>query len=340
MGVIMKNLRTALTVPVLLVFVLGLGLNTAESAPVYPDPTTNAVLYGDAYSYSLPILAFGYDAAFGGGVGPGNPFYIASSPGQISDFVVIATKSSETNFTGMDNAYPTPNSKGVPEFSTGTTPDPDPTFPGDQAGTWDATLTALTGFLADPDTGALSKLVFYFNNNQTNSGSAADQTLYAWGRITISDLEGELDPLYFDFTNGGIPGGDPTTYTSTGAEPILSDYVLSGGQVCLDLDGGGGIVSCDDPAADELFNHNLGANQAAYALIFPEVDAGLSGWMADGYDTMNIDVRMHSLNNGYEQIFILPGYAEIPPPVIPEPSTLLLFGSGLAALGLFVRRRK
>jgi len=54
--------------------------------------TSNTVTFGDAVSYSLPILGLS----------------VQSSPGQIEDCIVLATGSSggpvTTNFAGMDNA--------------------------------------------------------------------------------------------------------------------------------------------------------------------------------------------------------------------------------------------
>ena len=67
------------------------GVPTTQAAFFLPTPQFNAFQYGDFYSYSLPILAYRYAREFGGGVGPGNPFYIASGPGQISDLTVIGT---------------------------------------------------------------------------------------------------------------------------------------------------------------------------------------------------------------------------------------------------------
>ncbi|HYP67248.1 MAG TPA: hypothetical protein VEP67_03235, partial [Thiobacillaceae bacterium] len=80
------------------------------------------VTYGDGNSYALALNAFIYDHFQGGGTGPGNPFYVNSSPGQIQNLIVNATGSSgtgvTTNFTGMDNAYPTPSGKNGAAFFT------------------------------------------------------------------------------------------------------------------------------------------------------------------------------------------------------------------------------
>lgn len=337
-----------------------------------PNPTFSAFLYGDFYSYSLPILADKYDLVNGGGVGPGNPYYVASTPGAIQDLVVVGTGSSggpvNTNFTGMDNAYATPSGvNGSPLFQT-TTANPggvaDPgqvaAFAGDSENSWDSTVAAMLSFLNG------GNLVFFFNNNQVNSGATTNQNLMAWARVTLT---GQSGSAIFDFTNnggaGGIPGGDPTAFTATianapaaGAAPaavVANDpyYVLSGGQVtltgagaCTDLNGNL-VPTCDPNTASETFNHNLGANQAAYMLYSPELQAAME---SGSYSLMSIDWRMSALNNGYEQLFI--GAANGPPLFceqfpndprcnsVPEPGSLSLFGLGLAAAALVERSRR
>lgn len=339
-------------------------------ATTLPDPTTTingtpvAVQYGDFYSYSLPILAYYDNLQFGGGVGPGNPFYIDSTPGAIKDDIVIATGASgtpvNTNFAGVENAYATPNGvSGSPIFSTRNSPDPGqvgPAFTGQQTGTWDAQFSALRGFLGTSD------LVLFFNNNQTNSGSAADQNLFAWGQVELIDTTGVKSPLYFDFTNKNTsnnvalynsPGHETDLYPYPGGPkvpydfPTQSDFVLSGGQLFLDTVTGivyttfnkSILLATGDPFV--TFDENLGANQAAYAIFSPELNAILKD-PNSGYDVLRGDFRMTALNNGYEQLFVegaTVGGRILPPP-IPEPCSLFLFGSGLVGLSVTGIRRK
>ena len=138
-----------------------------------PSPT-NSITFGDALDYSLPIL--GLD--------------IASTPGQISDCIVVATGSSgspvNTNFPNMDNAYPTPSGTGGPTyFRTGdaTIGAADPggagQFTGDKANTWDTRLSALSSFLNGQN------MVVYFNLNQVNSGASTNQDLFIWAQIAL-----------------------------------------------------------------------------------------------------------------------------------------------------------
>ncbi|MFN3750175.1 MAG: PEP-CTERM sorting domain-containing protein [Thiobacillus sp.] len=336
-------------------------------------PNTGYFQYGDAQSYSMPIL--NYVATGSATPTQGDPYYVPSGPGQIMDCVVIATGTNNgpvnSNFPGMDDAYRTPDGNGsLPYFSTtdvyygpGNSTSPDaPSGPavGDSNSTWDSTLAALTTYL----NGGMP--VFMFNNNQVNSGASTNQELFVWAQISIVDLQGQRQTLYYDFNampgtnHGGIPNGDVTTYTSAGAptgnypvgpntgDPNLDDFVRSGGAVCILA---GNIVPCGTPGATTI-NHNLGADRATYAVIFPELNDQLYRLEAMGYDLFRFDFRMgcnpqfftdpnacvgQSLNNGYEQLFLL---SSAPPVNVPEPATIGLLGLGLLGLGLARRCRK
>jgi hypothetical protein len=189
---------------------------------------------------------------------------------------------------------------------------------------------------------------------------------------------------------GGVVGGDVTTYNAVlGSGPDVvsndeTDYVLSGGSVCFDYTGGNtepapgdAIVPCSGAHDYEVAN-NLGDNQAAYALFFPEMNAliaSLDQTMLANY-SLHIDFRLgcdpawyggnpdgltdqeltdaclaKRLTNGGEAIFIgaaferppicieFPDLPECQPPTIPEPGTMSLLGMALAALG-FISLRK
>lgn len=329
------------------------GMPSSAKALVLPPGDEYALNYGDFYSYSLPVLAYFYDRDVDPvGTGPSNPFYVPSSVGHIKDSVVIATGASgkpvNENFAGMDDAYPTPSGvKGSSEFDTAITDDPGftPTMPANNPDTWDTTIAALTNFLGD------GTPIFFFNNNQENSGGATAQNLWVYGLLTLWSSDQTADPIYLELVShigggAGEFGGNPEDYTANqysnpSFEPTpYDDYVFSGGQTCLDA--ADAPISCDSPdAVAGPFNHNLGADQAAYAVVAPELDSFLLDWTEDSaYDMMSIGIKMHSLNSGYEQAFISSTVAPTPNTVIPEPSTWILLGLGLLALPFIRKTRK
>lgn len=366
----------------------GLGLcHQALAGPAMNLSSVQYVQYGDGQSYSLPFAVI--DQC--GGSKAGCPYYLPSAPGQIDNLVVLATGTENgpttTNFLGMDNAYRTPDGAGGAPFfrpDAGNSRGSQGSINGNLSNTWDASLSSLKSFLGS------DQMVFFFNNNQTKSGGTATESMAAWARVWITDDQG-TSLGYYDFTNrggryalfteggGGTFMGDVSSYNSGGGGPLAgdnsaTDYVLSGGAICRN--DFGIPVSCST-TSNKPVDHNLGANEAAYAILFPELNAQMNSLFSTVLDTdlakytFHADIRLgcdaattpgnctgdlkggvpfgRDLNNGYEQIFMgraaqlacpasSPGCSEVP-----EPASLWLALGGLGALGLLtpaaLRRR-
>lgn len=352
------------------------------------------VQYGDAQSYSLPIACMKVGQAYNK-----CDYNVDSTPGAIKDLVVIYTGSSgdgvTTNFTGMDDAYHTPSGSTDNYFQTGGldfpaggsveygTSDPNGAgeFTGDAANTWDTTLSDLNTFLAG------GAPVFFFNNNQVKNLGTAGETLAAWMQVSVEWVDpktGATEIRYFDLTNdggkyalvseggGGTVNGNVGDYENlTGAGPdgnsnTNTDYVLSGGALCV-IGTPPLPVPCSTPGSTGPINHNLGADHAAYAILFPELNLLLADLLADGIDgVMHVDLRLgcdptlfgpngtkkdpnvlctgedtgwgKNLNNGYEQLFLTSTLNVPPPPPVPVPGSLGLLAGGLLGLGALLRR--
>ncbi|QDL36578.1 PEP-CTERM sorting domain-containing protein [Rhodoferax sediminis] len=163
-----------------------------------------------------------------------------------------------------------------------------------------------------------------------------------------------------DVAPGSLPGPIAGTNAAT-------DYVLSGGAICLST-----VASIAGPVNTPVsctgaiphgaaINNNLGANQAAYAIVSPALDAFLASWIGggfSGYTDIHVDLRFgcdpatigtnggtagvgscigRDANNGYEQLFI---GTSTTVSQVPEPGILSLLALGLLGLAVTSRRRK
>lgn len=349
----MKTLKRKIR---LLAVAAALAAGAAGNAQAALDLTgVGYVTYGDANSYALQV-----NGVIAGETGPGSAYYVNSTPGAIQDLIVVATGASggpvNTNFAGMDNALSTPKGVSGSNFFSGI---------------WNSTLAAFTGFLAGENP------LFFFNNNQVNSGASTNQNVAVWAQVSLTGTG--ANTRYFNFSNlggsyalfteggGGIFNGTAGAGAFGGINVAASalpgplagtnaatDYVLSGGAICLTA--ANIPVSCSSPGAvTGPVNNNLGQNQAAYALDSPALNDFLAAWIGGSFaDYTDIHVNLRfgcdpaTGTAGVGDCIgrdANNGYEQLfigtstSVIQVPEPGMLALLAFGLLGLGLAYRRK-
>ncbi|MEH6813108.1 MAG: PEP-CTERM sorting domain-containing protein [Motiliproteus sp.] len=342
-------------------------------APGFPYSAT----FTDFVSYSLPVVNYytqgdgtvstASPGPHGNTVQPGEPGYVSSSPGELGTdgkYIVIATGTNNAGVNDnsdvsslIDDAYKTPSGgqDGTLSFSTvtaDTTINPvtaaplvgvsDPNsdgaggtaddFTGDFEDSWDINVGALNDFLDGDD------MVVFFNHNELNkdNDTGGAQALFAWAKVWLTDLAGNQYDI----------AGDADDFlmlspVDSAADPsVPTDWVFAPGDVCVDPTTQIPDFGCvSDPENDDVnFNHNLGANNAAYAVISATLNSILGSFGAnDGDWILHVDLRMYAEDNGFEQAFIGTTERANPDIFVPEPNTIALLGLGL--LGILLYRR-
>jgi len=358
---------------------------------------SNTVSFGDALAYSLPILGLSVKSSPGqiddcivvatGAGGPGSPV-VNNFAGMDNAYATPngPDKGNSTNPWFRTGSAVSPDPGGAGQFA------------GDSANTWDTTIAALKTFLAgndlvfyfnhneDNSQDAISQNVAVWAQVKlSNSATGAAQFFYATSTFGAPGLENF--GLFGDQTSGytgpqtaancqwpsgpdcaSQPNGTanfPTggILTSGNIIPGTASFMINAqGQICLNGPVGIGTpVPCSGPHVGQPINENLGADEVANAIVFPEINAILRTANNGGFDTLSIDLRMGcepttrnvipggggdtfgpgcplglTENNGYEQVFI----GQLNPTlcvgqncanIVPEPGMLALLGMGLLA---------
>jgi MYXO-CTERM domain-containing protein len=339
-------------------FSFGVMLGVGGQAHAFSLPTAdcpnNCLTFEDFTVYSMAYLNFLATGSLN--VNPQDPFYVGSSGTLINNALVVGSGNTpRTNNTdlalsgGVDNGYLTPeNQPQQPSvnFSTVLAPDPGGAgqFSGDGTNSWDIQTSALLQYLGGED------LVFFFNLNETNKGGIDDgQDLYAFLRVCFSGSSGSVCYDLSGNITSPFPGqsADQTT-TSGGA--VTQDNILPAstdkwahvhGEICVSPTAGLQFLGpCNEapfPVAgdSQTVNQNLGDQKAAFALVCAQCNTALH---SGDYDVMSVFAFMSHVDNGFDQLFILP-ITRVN--LVPEPDSLVLAGLGLALLaGMVAWRRR
>ena len=315
--------------------------------------------YGDFNVVSLAFANTGTNT---------NNYYVASGPGQIRNDIVVGTGAGGSfyngtpggsmSLAGSDAPYVTESGEGTSSyFATGNSvsaPDPGGAgeFAGDTAHSWDIQTSVLKNYLGGQNA------VFYFNLNENGVADQLSGTdLLFWMAVTASGSGVPTQTFYlagnpFDPNGSGYGAAQsalngapdatapyPNVPSGSTYDPTDARWTYVHGDICVNGSTFLHYGSCvnTDVAGAKTVNQDLGANQAAFAGYSLALDALINN---PDYTTLQVSWEMAAEDNGYEQLFILPGGGGSVTTQVAEPLTLSLFGAGLVGAAVLRRRKR
>ena len=175
---------------------LGTAIGAAQPAmAAYVFPTAvngqNSLTYGDFTVYSTAFLNY-YATNKTSAPSKGDPYYIPSGPGRISDYIVVGTGAGgidNSEFANTDDPFDTSIGGSTDTFETTAGNEPTPVVANDTNGRWDVSIDTLRTYLDGSD------LYIMFNLNETKGGRSLTgnpEDVLAYAEITLTDADGTL----------------------------------------------------------------------------------------------------------------------------------------------------
>lgn len=234
-----------------------IGAVPAHAVVLPSSNVMSTVQYGDFAVYSLDLLQQCVGALDSRCL-PGGPFPVESNAGFTKTQLTVLTGEAGKPQTSnqpeplakgapADNAFASPSGQQSSTLLMGSavSPEPTPTFTGDQPGKWDIKISALRGYLGSND------LVFIFDNAQ--EGDGANRWLQIWGLSRVLSADGTSQHGCFELNSSSAAGCTTSSPSaSTGPFDLSSPYVTVFAGYCVNKIpgaafnlGGGTSATCE-----------------------------------------------------------------------------------------------